>query len=183
MKRILLILAMVLLLTPLANAQGAKFGVGAFGGINIPIAMSDQASGSAFGFKARVKLLPILTVEPNLTLGKWGGPGVVDGVDLEIDGSKITSYGVDATIGHSLGSKGFKPLAALGASIYSIKNDDTGYDESKLGYSLSLGFGFGFSPLIDVDVRGKLVIAPQEDGSKKAVMITGGLNYYFGPSI
>lgn len=39
---------------------------------------------------------------------------------------------------------------------------------------------FGFSPMLDVDVCGRLIIEPQDDGSKKAIAITGGINYYFG---
>lgn len=179
MKRLLLILILLGLLSPLAHAQGVTLGVGAFGGLNIPVVQDDQGNGTAFGLKARVKLLPFLTAEPNVIFGKWGEPDPVEGVELGIDGSKITSYGVDAVFGNLPGAMGFKPYALVGAAIYSVKNDDTGYDESKPGFAGGLGFGFGFSEMLDVDVRGKLIVAPQEAGSKKAVLVTGGLNYYF----
>jgi hypothetical protein len=183
MKKSILVLALVFLLAPMADAQGPKFGIGVFGGSNIPIAQEDQASGSAFGVKARIKLLPFLVVEPNFTSAKWGDPDPIDGFDLGIEGSKVTSYGVDANLGGLPGSVGFKPFALVGAAVYSIKNDDTGYDESKMGVAFGLGFAIGLSPKFDLDVRGKAIVAPQEEGSKKAVLILGGITYNIGPGM
>ena len=71
------------------------------------------------------------------------------------------------------------PCGFVGAGIYGIKNDDTDYDESKLGFSGGLGFALGLSPMLDIDIAGRLVVAAQEDGSKKAFFFTAGLNYYF----
>ncbi len=52
----------------------------------------------------------------------------------------------------------------------------TGFDESNIGYKGGLGIGFGLSPKFDVDVRGGLLVVPQEDGgSKKGALITGGV--------
>lgn len=180
MKKLILLAGIMLLCASLTFAQAPKFGVGGFGGINIPVVQDDQASGTVFGLKARVKLLPIIVAEPNVSFGKWGGPDPVDGVDLEIDGSKITSFGIDFTVGGMPGKAGFKPFALVGVASYKIKNDDTGYDNSKLGLAGGFGFAYGLSPLLDIDIRGKAIIAPQEEGSKKAIWILGGVNYYFG---
>jgi hypothetical protein len=179
MKKVILLLLILTLLSPCIHAQGLKLGVGAFGGMNIPVVQDDQKTGSVFGFRAGLRVLPFLIAEPNVTFGKWGSPDEVEGVKWEIDGSKINSYGIDAIIGNVHGIKGFKPYGILGAGIYSIKNDDTGYDESKLGFSGGFGFGIGLSPMLDVDVAGRLVVAAQEEGSKKALFVTAGLNYYF----
>ncbi len=179
MRRVLLVTCLVVLLSPLAEAQGIRLGVGAFGGWNIPIAQDDQGTGTAFGVMGRIRVLSIFVAEPNITFGKWGNPDVIRGIDLGIEGSKITSYGINALVGNLPGIVGVKPFGFVGASIYSIKNDDTGYDESKLGYSAGLGVGYGFAPTFDIDIRGTAVVAPQEKGSKKAVYISGGLTYYF----
>lgn len=179
MRRALLVAFLIVLMTPLADAQGVRLGVGAFGGWNIPVAQDDQSNGTAFGLMGRVRFLSIFVAEPNITFGKWGNPDVIRGIDLGIEGSKINSYGINAVVGNLPGIVGFKPFGFVGASIYSIKNDDTGYDENKLGYSAGLGVGLGLTPVFDVEVRGTTVIAPQEDGSKKAVYITGGATYYF----
>lgn len=180
MKKLLLVFFSLLLLSVAVNGEGAKIGVGAFGGLNIPLVQDDQASGTAFGVMVRIKFLPFLSAEPNAMFGKWGEPGDVDGFELGIDGSKITSFGVDAILGSVPGSVGLKPYAVIGVGTYKVKNDDTGYDESNLGWSGGLGFGIGFSPKFDIDVRGKLLVIPQDQGSKKALTLTGGLLYYFG---
>ncbi|PKK84178.1 MAG: hypothetical protein CVT49_05110 [candidate division Zixibacteria bacterium HGW-Zixibacteria-1] len=180
MKKAMITFGLVLIIISGASAQDVKFGAGVFGGMNIPIVQQDQAAGSAFGVRARLALKPFLVIEPNLMLGKWGKPGEIDGYDLGIDGSKVTSYGVDVALGGAPGVVGFKPVVFVGAGIYSVKNDDTGYDNSKLGFDGGLGFLIGATPFLDIDIRGTLMIAPQEETSKKAAIITGGLTYYFG---
>jgi len=179
MRRVLLIVSLLVILAPVVNAQGINLGVGGFGGLNFPVAQDDQSSGSVFGAMARIRVLSIFVAEPNITFGNWGEPDPVKGFDLGIDGSSIDSYGIDATFGGLPGVKGFKPYGCVGAAIYSIENDDTGYDESKLGYSFGFGFLLGAAPMFDIDVRARMVVAPQENGSKKAVYVTGGLVYYF----
>jgi len=181
MKKYLALGMLLMFLAPAVCAQGPGLGIGAFAGGNIPVAQEDQATGSAFGLMARIKALNIMVLEPNIMFGKWGEPDPVDGIDLGIDGSKITSYGLDVTLGGLPGTVGFKPFGVVGAAVYSVKNDDTDYDESKLGFSFGLGVNFGLTPKFALDVRGKALIAPQEEGSKKAVLITGGLIYNFGP--
>lgn len=183
MKRALIVFGLLLFAISGANAQAPKIGVGVYGGLNIPIAMDDQAMGTAYGLKARIKALPVIVVEPYVMFGKWKEPGEIEGIDLGIDGSKITSYGIDITFGGAPGKVGFKPLVVFGAGIYKIKNDDTGFDESKLGFDAGLGFILSVGPQFDIDLRGKLLVAPQEEGSKKAVVALVGINYYIGPGI
>ncbi len=176
MKRVVLAALVLLLAQTAVQAQTPSIGVGAFGGLNIPIVQDDQANGTVFGARARVKLLPFLVAEPNILLSKWGEPDAIDGVDLGISGSKITGFGVDATIGGLPGAVGFKPFLVVGFGSFKIKNDDTGFDESNLGVKGGLGFGFGLSPKLDLDLRGTLLVVPQEDGgSKKGGLITAGV--------
>ena len=179
MKKVILFLILLALLAPHVHAEGLKLAVGAFGGLNMPVVQDDQKMGSVFGLRARLRVLPILSAEPNVIFGKWGSPDEVEGINMGIDGSKINSYGIDAVIGNLHGIKGFKPFGVVGFGIYNVKNDDTKYDESKLGFSGGLGFAVGLSPTLDIDVAGRLVVAPQESGSKKALFFTTGLNFYF----
>jgi len=175
MRRILVILGLMLFSVSMVNAETPKIGVGAFGGMNMPIVQADQSNGSVFGLKAKVKIIPVLLLEPNISFGKWGD-GENEGI--EFPGSKISSLGIDAVLGNSPGVIGVKPFFLVGAGIYTVKNDDTGYDESKLGYCAGLGLGIGVGPKMDIDITGKAVLAAQEKGSKKAVFITAGLTYY-----
>lgn len=175
MKRTLLAAVVMLLACSAVQAQAPSLGIGAFGGVNIPIVQDDQGNGTVFGIRARVKLLPFLVAEPNFLLSKWGDPDAIDGIVLG-EGSKITGFGLDATLGGLPGSVGFKPFFFAGIGSFKIKNDLTGFDESNIGYKGGLGIGLGLSPKFDVDVRGGLLVVPQEDGgSKKGALITGGV--------
>src|SRR5512138_1352307 len=99
--RATVVLVTLLLIGAALSAQTPKIGVGAFGGLSIPVAQDDQASGTEFGFRARVKLA-FVTFEPNFTLSKWGQADPVDGITLP-DGSKVTAFGIDALLGGAPG--------------------------------------------------------------------------------
>ena len=175
MRRISATAVLLLITSAALSAQTPKIGIGAFGGLNIPLVQDDQGSGKEFGFRGRLKFA-IFVVEPNVTFAKWGKPDPINGIDLGIDGSKVTSYGVDVALGGAPGVPGFKPFFVVGAASYKVKNDDTGFDESDIGYSGGIGFLIGVSPSFDIDVRGKAVVIPMEaGGSKKAVAATAGV--------
>jgi len=181
MKKVILVILLLAFLSPMAGAEGVKLGAGVFGGLNIPIVQQDQGSGTAFGVRGKLHFSSFFGAEPNIVFGKWGDPGEVDGFELGISGSSVTSFGVDLVLGGMPGTVGFKPFVFAGLGMYSIKNDDTDYDESKFGFDGGLGVAIGLSPIIDIETRGTLFLAGMEGGlSKKAVMITAGINYYFG---
>ncbi|HOP06113.1 MAG TPA: outer membrane beta-barrel protein [candidate division Zixibacteria bacterium] len=180
MKTLLTAAIAAVLLVGTVSAQLPKFGAGAFGGVSIPVVQDDQTNGTVFGARGRVGLLPILQIEPYFASTQWGAPDPVDGVNLGIDGSTVTAFGLDATIGFPPAKLGLKPFLTGGIGSFKVKNDDTGYDESKLGFNAGLGLGIGVSPFLDIDVRGVAMIAPQESGSKKAINLMAGVTYNFG---
>ena len=174
MKKNILIVCCALFLAVSAFSGPLKIGIGAFGGMSLPLVQDDQATGSAFGFMARAKFLPIVTVEGNATFAKWGQADPIENVELP-EGSKMTSFGIDLILGGKPGLVGFKPYAVVGFGSYKIENDDTKYDESALGWSGGFGFMFGVTPKFDIDLRGKFVVAPQDEGSKKSASVTIGV--------
>ncbi|MEW5795098.1 MAG: outer membrane beta-barrel protein [Candidatus Zixiibacteriota bacterium] len=183
MRKLVAVISLLILTgVPSAMAQdGPKLGVGAFAGLSFPLVQDDQGQGIEYGFKGRLGLGSIIVVEPYVSFVKWGEPDPIEGVDLGIDGSKVTAFGIDASLGNSPGITGISPYFVIGFGSYKVKNDDTGYDQSKLGFSGGLGLGIGLSPSLALDFRGKLIVAPQEEGgSKKAVDVVGGLNFSFG---
>jgi hypothetical protein len=184
MKRTGALFLGLVLCASIVTAQPSKFGIGAFGGVNIPVVQDDQASGPVFGFKVRYQLIPLLVLEPNISFTSYGAPDN-DEFDFDIDGSSVTAFGIDVTLGNPVGKMGFKPYFVAGLGFYNQKNDEIddvfGAPGSKAGISGGFGIGLGFTPKIDADIRGKAHIAGSEgDISKKSVSITGGLNYYFG---
>jgi hypothetical protein len=175
MRKLLILL--FLLMLGVMPASAAHFGLGAYGGTNIPIIQEDQSAGTTFGLKAKISLVPGIALEPNINFAKFGEATFEFGTR---PGSKMNSYGIDACLGSGLGTIGFKMYGLLGFGYYSINRD---YDEDikKMGWSTGLGFEVGFTESLGVDVRGKLnVVGTEGGGSKKAAAVTGGLNYYFG---
>lgn len=183
MKTVLVIgCFLILSVVSLAVAQdGPKLGVGAFAGLSIPVLQDDQSQGMEYGFKGRYGLGSLIVLEPYVSFVKWGEPDPVDDIDLGIDGSKVTSFGLEASLGNLPGVTGISPFVFGGVGSYKVKNEDTGYEASKLGFSAGLGLGIGLSPSFSLDIRGKAIVAPQEEGgSKKAIGGTAGVNFTFG---
>lgn len=180
MRKAVLAITLLLFLVPSISAQGVKLGLGVFGGFDFPVGQEDQAKGSVFGIRGKIKLLPIITVEPRLSFTSFGEPES-DEIPLDLDGSKVTSYGVDAVIGAPMGGQGFAMFGVVGAGFYKMKRDQTFEDFTNLGWSAGFGFAIGFTPMISVDVRGVAHVIPFDDGgTAKSVAVIGGLNYFFG---
>ena len=173
---------LILSAMPMAVAQdGPKLGVGAFAGLSIPILQDDQSQGMEYGFKGRYGLGSLIVLEPYVSLVKWGEPDPVDNIPLDIVGSKVTAFGLEASLGNLPGTTGIAPYFVAGIGSYKVKNDDTGYESSDFGWSAGLGLGIGLSPKFSLDIRGKAIVAPQEEGgSKKAIGATAGINFSFG---
>ena len=182
-KAIVAVCLLILVTVPSASAQddGPKLGAGAFAGLSIPVLQDDQGQGMEYGFKGRLRVGSFLVLEPYVAFTQWGEPDPVDDVELGIDGSKVTSFGIEASLGNLPGTVGIAPFFTVGGGSYKVENEDTGYESSKLGFSVGLGLGYGMSSSLSLDVRGKAIVVPQEEGgSKKAVGASLGLNFSFG---
>lgn len=180
MRSAVLALTLLLLLGSSAAGQGVRFGVGAFGGPDFPVGSDDQAKGTVFGIRGKISFIPVITFEPRIAFTSFGEPDSVD-FPLDLDGSKVTAYGVDAVLGAPFGGKGFAMFGILGAGFYKVKRDQTFEDRNELGWTAGLGFAIGFAPMVSVDARGQLNVMPYEDGGAlKSVSATVGLNYFFG---
>lgn len=176
-------LALIVLILCSTTTLASNFGIGVAGGLEFPIAQFDQTSGTNFTLKAILKAVPFISLEPHVTISRLGDGDFAEfGGDLE--GADISAYGVDATLGAG-GGPGVGIYLVGGGAVYKWKRDLPGEfadtDFSKVGWSAGLGLRIGFTPKLELDMRGKLVIIPTgDDGSKKSATVTAGLNYYFG---
>ena len=184
LKIAFMVACLMVLIAGMAAAQAPKIGVGASGGINVPVLQDDQKAGSIFEFRGRFQALPFLALEPKLSFSSYGSPDTFEDVVWDVDGSKLVAYGVDGILGSGGGVPGIHPFFVGGIGMYSISNDQTEAfleSQTKFGWSAGVGLGIGIAPQMEIDVRSKLhVIMYEGSSSKKSLAIVGGLNYYFG---
>ena len=173
------LIMMVLCLAPAVRAIG--WGVGAFGGVSIPIVQKDATNGYAAGVHLRFSLAGLLGLEPNFTYfhdGKWTykneGALIYSG-----EGSKISAFGVNAIIGGVGPLTGFRFFPFIGAKFYNLKK--FGLDsQTQIGWNVGMGLEIGVGNIgIEARASGELM-KTKGSASRKWAHITGGLNYYFG---
>ena len=172
MKR-LLVIALVAFAFVASTAHAGSIGVGAFGGVSVPVLQEDQDQGSLFGIRVPVKLVPLFTVEPFYSKGKLGDKTVtIGGLGLTREGFDVTTYGLNAmlTLG---GPISFYPYAGIGTA----KFKRTGQDQSWTSYNFGLGISLSPIPKVSVDLRGELQAAVDGDVSRKMVNVTLGASY------
>ena len=98
MKRSSLLIAVALVLVAGA-AQAASVGLGVFGGLSVPIVQPDQSSGSTFGVRVPIHVVPMIAVEPFYASTALGDKNVTLGpVTIPNAGADVTTYGVNAML-------------------------------------------------------------------------------------
>lgn len=168
---ILVLLALVLL--PCA-ATAASVGVGAFGGLGIPIVQDDNGQGMLYGARVPVSVLPLLTVEPYFVMGSGGDK------EQEIGGTTYTRTGLDMTgFGANVlltfgGPVQFYPFGGIGTCKLTRTGSE---DETGTAYNLGLGLGISPLPKLTVHLRGELTAAVDGETSRKWANVTLGASY------
>lgn len=172
MKRLGIVVLLVLALTA-GTASAASVGIGAFGGVSIPVVQDDNGQGMLFGLRAPVKLIPLVTVEPYFAKTSGGEKDQgVEGLTITYDGIDVTSFGANVMLTFG-GPFQFYPYAGIG----SFKMKRTALDDSWTGYNFGLGFGFSPAPQFSLHLRGELAAAVDGDVSRKWANVTVGVTY------
>ena len=172
MKRVI-VMALVATALCTSVARAASIGFGFFAGASVPIVQEDQDNGSLWGFRAPVKLVPLLAVEPYFSSASLGDKTQeIGGFSVTREGSDVTGFGLNAMLTMG-GPVRIYPFVGIGSAKYKR----TGQDESFTAYNLGLGFGVGLIPKLDLDLRGELQAASDGDVSRKVVNISLGASY------
>jgi hypothetical protein len=175
MKRIVPILLLGLALSA-GSAVAAGIGAGFFGGASFPVVQEDAKSGTLFGVRVPVTVVPLLRLEPYWTALR---PGDVEetfgGLSYTRDGGEISSFGLNAILAAG-GPLRFYPYAGLGSYRLTREASD---DRTELGYDLGLGLGVSPLPGLELDLRGEFVMITLDETSRKFANVTLGASYHF----
>jgi hypothetical protein len=175
------ILAALALILVAATANAVTVGVGAYGGLAIPIVNDLSKQGSVFGVRVPVGFSPLFTAEGFYSQSALGDVEESFGGSTTYtrDGGDVTGYGVNGLLNLGGGSSfHFFPFGGIGK--YKIERSGA-EDISEMGYSFGLGIGFGVAsmPALSFDVRGEAVMIKTDDTSQKIGNVTAGVTYKF----
>lgn len=174
MKRMWASVALALLLGA-GPAQALSIGLGAFGGISVPVVQDDTGQGTQFGIRVPVNLVPLIAVEPFFSSSAGGDKEeTLAGTTYTRTGIDVTAFGANLLIPFGAAVR-FYPFVGVG----SHKLERAGSEEiTKTGYNFGLGLGFS-PPLagLSVDLRGELTAVVDGDVSRKWANATLGVSY------
>ena len=177
MKRSSLLIAVALVLVAGA-AQAASVGLGVFGGLSVPIVQPDQSSGSTFGVRVPIHVVPMIAVEPFYASTALGDKTVAVGpINVNRPGADVTTYGLNAMLSMG-GPLRFYPFAGIGSAKYKIGdvlNHVTNYNVTS--YQAGVGLGITPFPKVSVDLRGELQYASKPGFVRRNAGVTLGASY------
>lgn len=173
MKHRIFLALLALTLAP-AAAGAVGVGLGAYGGLSVPILQENAGNGSQFGLRVPVNVIPLLTVEPFYASSALGHvEEVLGGLTYTRSGPDLTTYGANLLF-HLGGPVRFYPFGGIGSST--IKQSGTP-DVTETSYNLGVGFGFSPMPKFAIDVRGDLNSVMTGSTSRKFANLTVGVSY------
>ena len=174
--RLLTMLLSAILAFTAVPARAVDIGVTVFGGSSIPVVQEDVKSGTTFGARVPVALLPMITLEPYYASTALGDVTKTFG-DLPYTRSGLDgkSYGVNLILGSPVGSAGFKffPFGGIG----SAKLTRPGTEIKETMFDFGLGIGIAPTHAFSIIARGTLNMVKSGDTTRKTADATVGLSY------
>jgi hypothetical protein len=157
-----------------AAARAGSVGIGAFGGVSLPILNDTAGNGSQYGVRVPVHVVPYFGVEPYFAQSSLGSTDqTFAGLSYTRSGPDVTTWGANA-IFYFGGPVQFYPLVGIGSTtIQQTSSADV------TGTNINFGLGFGFTPLpkTTIDLRGEMNSVITGSTSRKFGNITAGVSY------
>ena len=177
MNRKLLSAALLIVALAPGAAGAASVGLGVYGGASIPLVQDDNGSGSLFGLRVPVNLVPLLTVEPYFAKTSGGDKSQdVGGISYTRSGIDDTAFGANVLFTFGTGMQLY-PFVGVGSNH--LKRP--GLDATQTGYDFGLGLGFKVPVTgLSVQLRGALNMVTDPgstETSRKWGEITAGVSY------
>lgn len=163
--------ALVLSLCAAPAAHAIGIGGGAFAGKAYPVLQDDTGSGTLFGARVPIALVPFVTVEPYWASSSLAGKAQdVAGMSYARQGFDETVYGgnVLLTMG---GPLSVYPYAGYGQA----RLKRAAYDRTFTTYSAGVGIGVSPWPKISIDLRGEAQAIVDGETTRKFGNATAGV--------
>ena len=163
-----LVLSLCILTTP---ASAERFAIGGYGGYQWPIAQSDADPGGMFGVKGKIRLTPMLDLEPNINWLLNGDTTTDSGATIKAP--EVMSYQLNGILnfGGRFGLTGGLGWASL--------------DLPTTGSNNHFAWNFGLAleiPLqrVAIDISPRVLVIHHADGAtRKHGYVQAGLNFWF----
>jgi hypothetical protein len=150
--RRLIALTLAIACVSAAPARAGGISLGAFGGAGYPVLQNDTGSGTLYGVRAPVSVVPFLTVEPYWESSRFGDKQLAfEGLSYTRKGFEETAYGANVLLAAG-GPLSFYPLAGIGQAT--LKSG--GASQAYTMYNVGFGLGVHVVPKLTFHVRGEL---------------------------
>jgi hypothetical protein len=162
-----------------APAHAVSLGASVFGGASIPIVQDDTGSGSQFGIRIPISVVPLFSVEPYFAHSGLGDASeTLAGFEYSRTGFDVNTYGVNIALGSFGMLPGFPLYPYVGIGSNKLTRDGSS-DISEVGYNFGLGVGFGIPPGVTINLRGEINAVATGDTSRKFANINVAVGYNF----
>lgn len=162
-------------------AMARPIGVGAFAGLNIPIAQEDASTGQLYGARLRIAVAPFLALEPTLAYFQQGDASAqVGNEQIKLDGGQSTALGANLIVGSVGPPTGVRFYGVIGLASHAVKQEGT-EDQNRLAMNLGPGLEVGVGDRLALDLEARLhMISLDGGGARKNLGLSGGLIFYLG---
>ena len=180
------LILLVIVMTASSAHAVMDIGVGAYGGMTIPVVNQDVEIGPLYGVQARVSVLSFLAVGIHFQSTSFGNPdevffeGTPNEFTAEKDGGSVKTFGGDVYLGGAGGTPGFNffLVGSIGSYSWSRENQE---DITKASFKLGPGAEIVMPGGLGFEARGLFEVSPKgDDGSWKNAQWFVGVNYHFG---
>jgi hypothetical protein len=181
MRRTLFMTLLALAIGAASAGAQTDIGVGAFGGMSIPIANDLSKQGPQFGVRIPARIAPWLAIEGFWAMSElgdaeedFGGP-----TTFTRDGGEVNAFGVNALFpfgGDEFG-EGIRFFPFVGLGSYSLAREGSD-DVDDMGLNFGLGLGFFVMPKLTLDLRGEFAAIITDETSQKFGNVTLGATWY-----
>jgi hypothetical protein len=186
----LLLAVLVLTLAAGTARASTRLSVGIFGGSTVPVAQDVDVSspslseafgpsGGQWGFRAAVKAIPVVTLEPYYSKSSYGDDTqTYNGIEYTRSGFEGNSLGLNAIFGTPDGA-GFHFFPYVGFGKFDLDRPGETIDDT--GWNFGLGVGYGFAEKFSVQFRPELNMVVTGETSRKFATASLGLSYVIMP--